>query len=515
MDGGPATRILLWHGWLLSGTGSNVATARVAAALRAAGHDVLIVAQEPHPERLSFLDGWGEIDDEGRPGPITASGATGATGRAVLLRPWIGSLLPVFVYDEYEGFDRVAPFVDLTDGELKQYLSRNVAALRAAIDWHRPEMVLAGHVVPGGPVAARAARAANLPFGVKVHGSDLEYAVRPQERYRALAAEGLAPATVVFGPTTESLDRAAEMVPGLASRRVVVAPGVDMQVFHPGPRADSLAEAAALLDADGGLPGGRPAATADAVLAGMQGESDLAALDELAAAYDQALPDADAAEKLRALEGATGPLVGFLGKLIPQKGVHLLLTALTHLPDTGALLIGFGTWRERLEAMTWALDRADERAVAALWPEGEAPPPSPLPTANGLRARVTFTGRLDHRYASLAVRSMDVLAVPSILREAFGMVAAEGAAAGALPLVSRHSGLAEVAAALEDAAAAPGLFSFDPGRDAVASITAGISRLLDLAPVRRSRIAAAARARVAREWTWERAAERYVEAFRE
>ena len=47
------------------------------------------------------------------------------------------------------------------------------------------------------------------------------------------------------------------------------------------------------------------------------------------------------------------------------------------------------------------------------------------------------------------------------------MVAAEGAAAGALPLVARHSGLAEVAAALEDAAAAPGLFSFEPGKDAV------------------------------------------------
>jgi glycosyltransferase involved in cell wall biosynthesis len=165
--------------------------------------------------------------------------------------------------------------------------------------------------------------------------------------------------------------------------------------------------------------------------------------------------------------------------------------------------------------MTLALDRADERAVAALWPAGESPPPSPLPRGNGLRARVTFTGRLDHRYASCAVRAMDVLAVPSILREAFGMVAAEGAAAGALPLVARHSGLAEVASALEDAAGAPGLFSFDPGSDAVASITIGIRRLLDLAPVRRARVAAAARARVGRDWTWERAAERFLEAFRE
>src|SRR6185437_2116188 len=148
----------------------------------------------------------------------------------------------------------------------------------------------------------------------------------------------------------------------------------------------------------------------------MEGAPDLAALDALAA-YDQARPDADAVAKLRSLEDGSGPLVGYLGKLIPQKGVHLLLAALAQLPATPALLIGFGTWRERLEALTLALDRADERAVAALWPEGESPPPWPLPAGNGLRARVTFTGRLDHRYASSAVRAMDVLVVPSILRE--------------------------------------------------------------------------------------------------
>jgi hypothetical protein len=44
-------RILLWHGWLLEGSGSNVATARVAERYRAAGHDVLLVCQERHPER--------------------------------------------------------------------------------------------------------------------------------------------------------------------------------------------------------------------------------------------------------------------------------------------------------------------------------------------------------------------------------------------------------------------------------------------------------------------------------
>ena len=41
--------------------------------------------------------------------------------------------------------------------------------------------------------------------------------------------------------------------------------------------------------------------------------------------------------------------------------------------------------------------------------------------------------------------------MPSVFPEAFGMVAAEAAAAGCPPVVSRHSGLAEVAAELEAA----------------------------------------------------------------
>ena len=102
------------------------------------------------------------------------------------------------------------------------------------------------------------------------------------------------------------------------------------------------------------------------------------------------------------------------------------------------------------------------------------------PAEPGASHGVTFTGRLDHRYAPEALAAMDVQVVPSILDEAFGMVAAEGAAAGALPLVARHSGLAEVAAALEAEVRRPGLFSFAPGEGAADRLAAGIERLLSL-----------------------------------
>ena len=135
------------------------------------------------------------------------------------------------------------------------------------------------------------------------------------------------------------------------------------------------------------------------------------------------------------------------------------------------------------------------------------------PAEAGASHGVTFTGRLDHRYAPEALAAMDVQVVPSILDEAFGMVAAEGAAAGALPLVARHSGLAEVSAALEAELRRPGLFSFAPGEGSVGRLAAGIERLLSLPPEERDALRAGVSAFVGREWTWERTAARILEAW--
>ena len=59
-----------------------------------------------------------------------------------------------------------------------------------------------------------------------------------------------------------------------------------------------------------------------------------------------------------------------------------------------------------------------------------------------------FTGRLDHDELAELLPACEALVVPSTFPEAFGMVAAEAAACGALPISAAHSGLAEVSDAL-------------------------------------------------------------------
>jgi glycosyltransferase involved in cell wall biosynthesis len=498
-------RILLWHGWLLEGSGSNVYTARVAEVLRADGHDVVLVCQEAHPERYPWIDAAGTVGRDGV-SDLVPNGAEPAAGRCVLVRPRIGRLLPVFVLDEYEGFE-VKRFVDLTDDELEAYLNANADALRVAAAWHGSEVVIAGHAIPGSAVALRALGPQR--YVTKIHGSDLEYAIRLDARYLELAREGLLAAAAVTGSGADVLRRCAELVPGVERLARVVAPGVDVDVFRPRDRREALLDTADRLAGDPAAARGRPSAL-DAEVERALDDRDAWSLDALATRYDQEAPDLGAASRLRSLAGERGPIVGSFGKLIPQKGVADLLVAASSLePRPQVLVVGFGTHREWLQALAHALSAGDADAVA--WLRGRMGVSGGHPSV-GEGAPVTFTGRLDHRYAPGAIAAVDVLVVPSVLDEAFGMVAAEGAAAGALPLVARHSGLAEVAAALESEVGRAGLFSFERGADAPGAITRGLERLLALPPGDRRELREAVSAFVAGTWSWRRTAEDLLSA---
>ena len=96
---------------------------------------------------------------------------------------------------------------------------------------------------------------------------------------------------------------------------------------------------------------------------------------------------------------------------------------------------------------------------------------------------VVFTGAMDHAQLQRLVPLADAVVVPSVLPEAFGMVAAEAAACGVVPIVSDHSGLAEVAAGLGEAG-----ITFD---GTAADLAVRLDALLELPAAERRRLGAA------------------------
>jgi hypothetical protein len=125
-------RVLVFHGYLLHGTGSNVYNARLAAALVALGHEVHLLCQDRAPEDLPFVDAVADWDD----GALRVRTLREPV-RCTVYRPDIGGLLPVYVADRYDGIE-ARPFPVLSDAELDAYVAANVDAVREVAARARP-----------------------------------------------------------------------------------------------------------------------------------------------------------------------------------------------------------------------------------------------------------------------------------------------------------------------------------------------------------------------------------------
>src|ERR671932_1707921 len=205
-------RIVLWHGYLLGGTGSNFYTRALARAWGRSGHEVVVLCQEREPGAFDL-------------------------GGARVVRPELPDrLLPVFVLDRYEGLEPRL-LQDLTVEERERYVAANAAAVREELP---ADLVFANHVLLGAPVGA----GSGAPFAVKAHGSELEYSMRASSELAAWGRESLAEARATFVGSAH-IRSVLEEVVGHVEGVHEVPPGVDVEEFRPQPREQALA---ALLD---------------------------------------------------------------------------------------------------------------------------------------------------------------------------------------------------------------------------------------------------------------------------
>jgi glycosyltransferase involved in cell wall biosynthesis len=446
-------RIIMTHGYMLSGTGSNIYVQSLCRALVGEGHDVHLLCQESDPLAYDFIGKSAKVDAQGV--EDLGEQETVYQGLCVVYRPEIGDLLPVYVYDDYPGW-RVNTFLDLTQEELDYYLRRNVEALKTVLEVSGAEAVITNHSVPGPLIARRALEGNNLPYVSIVHGSCLQYVSRKSEMYMGLTREGLEDAREILALSSHSAGTIAEDFPDLADRTHSLPGGVDTGLFHP----DAF-DRGVLDHLEGGQGRGQAQRTSLGEALERSGHAgELAgALRAVAASYDARSHDRDAGGRLRDFLDREGPLLVYVGKLIHSKGVHSLISAFSRVrKETGArfLVIGFGTFREGLEALTCSLGAGDETTVERLAEMGrllEGGPAGPLEhfelaeemlvDAEGMQDDVLFVGPLYHGDLTKVLPAADAAAVPSIFPETFGLVAAEFAASGVVPFVSDHSGLRE------------------------------------------------------------------------
>jgi glycogen(starch) synthase len=175
-----------------------------------------------------------------------------------------------------------------------------------------------------------------------------------------------------------------------------------------------------------------------------------------------------------------GPVVGFAGRLVYEKGVQDLIAAMprlrAHHPGLRVVISGDGPYRRQLQ---------DEVR------------------GHRLQRAVSFTGFLGESDLAAVLAAMDAVVVPSIY-EPFGMVALEAASAGAPLAVAATGGLTEIVESGVNGVTFP---AKDP--DALAD---AVSTLLSDEGYAK-RVAHAARAMVTERYSWSTVARRTVEAY--
>jgi glycosyltransferase involved in cell wall biosynthesis len=185
-------------------------------------------------------------------------------------------------------------------------------------------------------------------------------------------------------------------------------------------------------------------------------------------------------EGLRDELGLSGFVIGYVGRLAPQKGLDDLVRAVAQTPDAHLLLLGRGPMRDEIESLARSL---------------------------GIDNSCTIADVVPHSEVSRYMNAMDVLVLPSRTtpqwKEQFGHVLIEAMACGT-PVIGSNSG------AIPDVIDAAGLLFPEGDVDALA---AHLCRLANN-PKELHLMSQRGRERVADMYTHERIAEQTMEVYR-
>lgn len=469
------------HGYGLSGSGSNVWAGSVAGALCGSGVDVHLLCQESRPEEYDFVAEAWSYGAEGEPTRLFRR-ATEYPGRCIVHRPEL-EVLPTYVRPGKRS-DYVVWIGDLDSERIERYLDLNGAVLRRLVHEHGVRRVHVNHVLLLSEAVRRLKAETGVPYAIMPHGSAIEYVVRRVPGMREVAERALRESDLVLLLNEDIARRLGEIfpdLPRLAERSRTVRAGVDTDLFGVVAPADRRAAFGRVEEALAEAGRGRSPEQTRAFLDRLDGVRDIETFREVAAeasAHASMAPDEDVEERLGEVRWGVEPVVLFVGRLIPEKGVPSLVTAFPRIleahPDARLLLVGSGSLREPLEAFVHALGSGRAELALKILEWGDALGAGSVSgfepsrryverlreDGGGLEAwmdgarrldldRVVFTGFMRHDVLRHLFPLADVAVFPSAVTEGSPLVVAEAAASGCFPMGTDFAGMGHTLRAVE------------------------------------------------------------------
>ena len=455
----------LFHGYNLTGSGSNEYTRYLARTFLQQGHTVHVICREYQPERIDFIGQlWCWKVDGGCEVHVANPGLQSTS--FVHQIPY-GDFYPVYITGR-KSSKVFREYVDLTDEELASFRALNQRLLRKIFSQVKLDVLHANHLVMQPSLALEPCREHNIPLVIYPHGSAIEYAVRRDKRYLAEARKAIEQCSGLIIGNQEVKNRIVGIFPDLQdaieAKTQIVGVGVDTRLFAPLDKSKRKNAARTFIETQ--IPDATEGKSPDdvKVLHNALQNKDYQEITISSESYVQNNLDRDIKEKISSLDFSQ-PVLLFVGALTAGKGLQSLITALPVIykeyPHTQLLVIGAGDFRERLEALIYALANRDMELLHylsssmsesnnaqadPLWEDvvyylGQLENPDAYFVHSAdLLKQIKFLGRFNHNQLSYIFPCADLAVFPSVIPEAYPLVLMESLANGVLPVVSYFSG---------------------------------------------------------------------------
>jgi glycosyltransferase involved in cell wall biosynthesis len=455
--------IVILHGYILQGTGSNIYVANIAKAWKKQGHKVTILCQDRNANKLPFIDEF----ILGTPKkPLTAP----KNGSIRVIVPNINNILPVYVLDEYNGYI-VKTIQTMSDKEINNHINMVADTLKQIYDTQHVDKVFANHALLSPAIALKALKGTTIPYDIKIHGSAIEFSLVAAPRLMKYVTESIENANNIIAGSQHIKNRIIKLCHNqidlcslknvksakqIEKKIKIIPPGMDPELFK---IADnfSINNAAFITktkETTKTLPTGRHFKK---IISSPNTETTTSkalqqSLINKCKTYNQRIVDSDLLEKWN-ITTPNEPIIFYFGKFLQTKGIGELLAIAPHIisknPKVKFIFSGFGTYREHMEQLLDAFSDGDLKKAIKIGNAGNfiteiAVKRYFMQITEKIRKRIIITGFLNHNLLSKLLPMSSICMIPSRLSEAFGMVAVEAMSCGVIPICNNHSGLKDI-----------------------------------------------------------------------
>jgi glycosyltransferase involved in cell wall biosynthesis len=439
-------KVLIVHGYFLSGTGSNLFVNMLAKQFAKENHHVHVMCQE----KINYYEKHDNV---------------------CIKKPDIKGVLPVYVYDKYPGYDSVL-MCKASNDIISRYINLNATFLDNLLSENDYDLIISNHLVLQPQyvnIALRKHYKNNIKHLNVVHGSDLHFAISKNKNIFKLGLDALlenetticvshSSAQELRGIYSEELDAYSDNIRILNS-------GVDTTNFSPilEKKSSILSRLVVEFETENSFSPDIIDQIARNVM------EDKIIIDNFHDSFSLKQNELLASQNLSNRLSDSKYVITFVGKYLETKGIFQLLLSLPLLkiPNIEFVAVGFGNFRVEIEYLLQIFrskniillkkifknpekinlhltqTKIHLTALAKYLDDNQAWEEY-LILAEEIYHKITFVGYLNTTEVSKILQLTDQFVAPSVFSEAFGMVGIEALAAGCKTSVSYQTGFKDM-----------------------------------------------------------------------